>query len=112
MNSRILVSAILLALSPLALPQQARASTSEMYKGGHVTHIQATTGPVTVRWGQPEVLAKANEYHVQVSDFDANADGLLSRAEIPGMHALQYEFHVVDSNNNGYLSAAELVNWQ
>jgi len=112
MKTRILLSAVLLASSPLALSQQAGASTSDMYQYRHVTQIQATTGPVIVRWGQPEVLAKANEYHVQVSDFDANADGLLSRAEIPGMHALQYEFHVVDSNSNGYLSAAELVNWQ
>ena len=110
MKTRVLLSTALLALSPLALAQQAEMPAPGMQT--HVTHLQTTTGPVTVRWGQPEVLAKANEYHVQIGDFDSNGDGQLSRAEIPDTHALQYEFKVVDRDKNGYLSAAELVSWR
>jgi hypothetical protein len=46
------------------------------------------------------------------SDFDRNGDGRLTRAEIPADHALQYEFHVADRNNDHYLSAEELAPWR
>ncbi len=77
----------------------------------NTTHFDTTAGPLTVTWGQP-ALAKESEYHVNIADWDRNGDGQLSRAEIPVGHALQYEFKVVDSNHNGYLSAQELVNWR
>lgn len=93
------LSLILLAVSPLAL-------------AGNSAQIEAETGPVTVTWGQPAMLVKADEYRVQVSDFDRNGDGRLSRAEIPADHVLQHEFRVVDSNHDRYLSAEELAPWR
>lgn len=101
MNLRTPLALVLLAVPALAFTQDT-----------HVTHIQSATGPITVTWGQPATLAKANEYQVQISDFDRNGDGRLTRSEIPADHALQYEFHVVDRNNDRYLSAEELAPWR
>jgi len=96
----------LIALSPVALAQV--ADTSESVK------IEATTGPVTATSSQPAELAKASDYKVKISDFDSNGDGRLSRREIPAGHALSFEFHLVDRNHNGYITAAELdkANWR
>ena len=44
--------------------------------------------------------------------LDKNGDGRLSRREIPSTHALSYEFHLVDRNHNGYITAKELANWK
>ena len=76
--------------------------------------LEATTGPLNVTWGQPAALFKAGEYRVHVADFDANGDGVLTRSEVPGNHALQYEFHIVDDDGNGRVTDAELQadHWQ
>ncbi len=90
----------------LIVPSMASAQTPQ-----NSTIIQAESGPVIVTWGQPATLFKANEYQVRISDFDSDGDGRLTRQEVPSDHALQYEFHVADSNNDGVLTANELVNW-
>jgi hypothetical protein len=87
--------------SPLALAQGVTNNVKQM---------ETTAGPLTVTWGQPD-LAKANEYHINMADLDRNGDGKLSHDEIPMGHALQFEFKVVDTNHDGYLSKKELVSW-
>ncbi len=96
----------LIAFTPGAFAQV--ANTAE------TVQVEATTGPVTVTSHQPEALAKASEYHVNIADFDTNGDGQLSRREVPSTHALTYEFHIVDRNHNGFITDAELAagNWK
>ncbi len=96
----------LIACTPVAIAQVANTAES--------TQIEANTGPVTVVSHQPEQLAKASDYHVNIADFDSNGDGQLSRREIPATHALTFEFHLVDRNHNGFITDAELVagNWK
>ena len=106
MKKYYLIALALTVLAPAVIAQV--ADTSE------ATQVQASTGPVTVISHQPEVLAKASDYHVSIADFDGNGDGMLSRREIPSGHALTFEFHLVDRNHNGYITAAELeaANWK
>jgi hypothetical protein len=80
----------------------------------HTTQFNAHTGPVTLFFGQPAALANASDYRVKVVDFDRNGDGRISRREIPPFHALNFEFHLVDHDHDGYLTDEELrrSNWQ
>ena len=106
MNKYHFLCCILLAFTPTAFAQVANTAES--------VQIQATTGPVTVTSSQPASLAKASDYTVRIADLDTNGDGRLSRREIPASHALSFEFHLVDRNHNGYITAAELdaANWK
>ena len=96
--------ALLIATSPTVFAQTANTSES--------TKIEASTGPVTVTSSQSSMLPNSSDYAVQISDLDKNGDGRLSRREIPSTHALSYEFHLVDRNHNGYITAKELANWK
>jgi len=96
--------AVLIAVSPTVFAQTANTSES--------TKIEASTGPVTVTSSQSSMLPNASDYAVQISDLDKNGDGRLSRREIPAAHALSSEFHLVDRNHNGYITAKELANWK
>lgn len=106
MNKNHFVSLALLAFTPGLFAQTANTAES--------TQIEATTGPVTVTSSQPATLANAADYKVRIGDLDTNGDGQLSRREIPATHALSHEFHLVDRNHNGYITAAELkkANWR
>lgn len=73
--------------------------------------LETDAGPVIVVSHQPEALPNAADYHVKISDLDTNSDNRLSRREIPKSHALASEFHLVDRNHDGYITAAELANW-
>ena len=96
--------AVLMAASPTVFAQTANTSES--------TKIEASTGPVTVTSSQSSILPNASDYAVQISDLDKNGDGRISRREIPASHALSSEFHLVDRNHNGYITAKELANWK
>lgn len=100
----IFACAVLMAASATVFAQTTNTSES--------TKIEASTGPVTVTSSQPSVLPNASDYAVQVSDLDKNGDRRLSRREIPVSHALSSEFHLVDRNHNGYITATELANWK
>jgi len=105
MNKKtIFAFAVLIAVSPTVFAQTANTSES--------TKIEASTGPVTVTSSQSSMLPNASDYAVQISDLDKNGDGRLSRREIPAAHALSSEFHLVDRNHNGYITAKELANWK
>ncbi len=104
MNKLLVLSFALLAVSPSIFAQTATTSES--------TRFEASTGPVTVTSSQPSTLANANDYAVKISDLDKNGDGRLSRREIPANHALSFEFRLVDTNHDGYISATELANWK
>lgn len=95
---------LLIAASPIVLAQTANTSES--------TQIEASTGPVSVTSSQSSTLPNASDYTVQITDLDKNGDGRLSRREIPATHALSFEFHLVDRNRDGYITAKELVNWK
>ena len=106
MNRYHLIAFTLIAFAPGAFSQVANTAES--------VQVEATTGPVTVVSHQPEALAKASEYKVNIADFDTNGDRQLSRREVPATHALSYEFHIVDRNHNGFITDAELTagNWK
>ena len=105
MNKKtIFAFAVLATASPTIFAQTANTSES--------TKIEASTGPVTVTSSQSSVLPNASDYAVQISDLDKNGDGRLSRREVPVSHALSSEFHLVDRNHNGYITATELANWK
>lgn len=74
--------------------------------------LQESSGPVTVTWGQPQILPNAADYQVKVADLDRNGDGVLTRAEVPPEHALSSEFKLVDRNHDGRITATELQNWR
>ncbi len=105
MNKQTIFAFTLLILASTTVFAQT-ANTSES------TRIEASTGPVTVTSSQSSVLPNASDYAVQITDLDKNGDGRLSRREIPVSHALNFEFHLVDRNHNGYLTATELANWK
>ena len=96
--------AVLMAASTTVFAQTANTSES--------TKFEASTGPVTVTSSQSSILPNASDYAVQISDLDKNGDGRISRREIPASHALSSEFHLVDRNHNGYITAKELANWK
>ena len=96
--------ALFIAVSPAVFAQTASNSQT--------TKIEASTGPVTVTSSQSSMLPNASDYAVQIADLDKNGDGRLSRREIPRTHALSSEFHLVDRNHNGYITAKELANWK
>ncbi len=106
MKKSILISLALLACVPVLFAQT--SSTPESVQ------IEATSGPIRVTSSQPEVLANASDYKVNIGGLDANGDGELSRREIPASHALTHEFHLVDINHNGFITDAELqkANWR
>jgi EF hand len=104
MKTHKLLALTLMALSPAVFSQT--QSTSESIK------IEASTGPVTVSSSQSSTLPNASDYAVQISDLDKNGDGRLSRREIPATHALTFEFHLVDRNHDGLITATELANWK
>ena len=106
MNKYHILCCTLLTLTPTAFAQVANTAES--------VQIQAATGQVTVRSSQPTSLAKGSDYTVKIADLDTNGDGRLSRREIPASHALSFEFHLVDRNHNGFITAAELdaANWK
>lgn len=93
---------VLLAITP-ALAQNVES--------GPKASFEAQTGPVTVVSVQPP-LPNADDYAVKVADLDANADGRLSRAEVPDDHALHFEWKLVDRNRDGYVTDDELANWK
>lgn len=95
---------LLIAASTTAFAQTAITSES--------TQIETSTGPVTVTSSQSSVLPNASDYTVQIADLDKNGDGRLSRREVPRAHALSSEFHLVDRNHDGYITASELADWK
>ena len=104
MNRSVFFAFLLAALSTNAFSQVANTSES--------TQIQASTGPVTVTSSQSSELPNAADYAVRIEDLDTNGDHRLSRREIPARHALSSEFHLVDRNHDGYITATELANWK
>ncbi len=112
---------ILLPLGLLALqadaqqasPQPVRTEPLTAYQGGGQSRqLQQQSGPVTVRWGQPEALPNAADYRVGIADLDRNRDGVLTRDEVPENHALASEFKLVDRNHDGRITAEELAAWR
>jgi EF hand len=78
----------------------------------NTAHIEARTGPVTVRSGPTVALPNAADYDVAFEQLDANHDGRITRNEVPAAHALASEFKLVDRNHNGRISPAELAGWR
>lgn len=112
MKTWILLASLALAASASAQqPVQVEPLTSYQ-GGGHSVHTQQASGPVTVRWGQPEALSNASDYRVSIADLDRNGDGVLTRDEIPENHALSSEFRLVDRNRDGRITAEELADWR
>lgn len=109
MNIRIPLACLaLLATAPALAADEVETGVVE---SGPKVHLETATGPVTVVSVQPP-LPDYNEYQVTVADLDTNADGRLSRGEVPDDHALHFEWHIVDSNDNGYISSEELASWK
>lgn len=50
-------------------------------------------------------------YHVDFAAMDGNDDGVIVRSEARGNADLMREFHVVDLDNNGRLTAVEMQDW-
>ncbi|MBD9376991.1 hypothetical protein [Pseudoxanthomonas sp. PXM04] len=101
------------AVAQQASPQPVRTESLTAYHGGGQSRqLQEQSGPVTVRWGQPEALPNAADYRVTVTDLDRNGDGVVSRDEVPEGHALASEFKLVDRNHDGRISAEELAAWR
>ncbi|MGX5730628.1 hypothetical protein ACWKWK_08845 [Pseudoxanthomonas beigongshangi] len=116
MKAWILVPLCLLAWhaeAQQASPQPVRTEPLTAYQGGGQSRqLQEQSGPVTVRWGQPEALPNAADYRVTIGDLDRNGDGVLTRDEVPEGHALSSEFKLVDSNRDGRITAQELAAWR
>ena len=53
----------------------------------------------------------SSNYRIDFSATDKNGDGVVVRSEVQGNPDLQREFHVVDLDNNGRLTAVELQDW-
>lgn len=104
MNRNHFLAFALISFAPLTLAQLANTTES--------TTFETSTGTVTVTSSQPEALPNAADYAVQIADLDSNSDGRISRREIPARHALSFEFHLVDRNHDGYITAKELAKWR
>ncbi|HEX5694114.1 MAG TPA: EF-hand domain-containing protein [Arenimonas sp.] len=108
----------MLARAPLAClallvagPVLAAELAPDPVEVGPKVQLETRTGPVTVISVQPS-LPDYEEYQVTVPELDENNDGRLSRSEVPDDHALHFEWHIVDSNSNGYISNDELDRWK
>ena len=53
----------------------------------------------------------SSNYQIDFAATDKNGDGVVVRSEVQGNPDLQREFHVVDLDNNGRLTAVELQDW-
>jgi len=66
---------------------------------------------VLVRWGQGE-LPNLEDYRQSFDALDTNGDGRLVREELPPNHALLYEWRLVDANADGVITRAEFGHWR
>ena len=80
-------------------------------ESGPRVEFEAENRPVTVVSVQPP-LANADHYRITIDDLDSDGDGYIQRDEVPSGHALESEFHLVDRNRDGRISAEELANWK
>lgn len=53
----------------------------------------------------------SSNYHVDFAAMDTNDDGVIVRSEARGNADLMREFHVVDRDDNGRLTAVEMQDW-
>ena len=67
---------------------------------------EADGRPVTLTWGQvePETL---RDYQQPFEEIDVNGDGFIAPDEVPAGHALGFEWHLLDNNNDGRISRQE-----
>ncbi len=66
---------------------------------------------VFVAWGQGE-LPNAGDYRQPFEDLDTDRDGRLRKGDLPAGHALNFEWHLVDRNRDGVITADEFHNWR
>ncbi len=106
MKKAIVIPLALLAFMPGLFAQSSNSSDT--------VQMEVTTGPVTLTSSQPASLSNASDNNVNISEFDSNGDGELSRREIPASDQLTHEFHLVDFNHNGFITGTELekANWR
>lgn len=106
MKKAIVIPLALLAFMPGLFAQPSNSSDT--------VQMEVTTGPVTLTPSQPASLSNASDNNVNISEFDSNGDGELSRREIPASDKLTHEFHLVDFNHNGFITGTELekANWR
>ncbi len=97
-------AATLLVFAAVALPAAAQDVRSR-------TQFDADSGPVTVNSVQPPI-PNASDYATPFATLDTNGDGRISKAEVPANHALSFEFKLVDTNRNGWISEEELAGWK
>ena len=67
---------------------------------------------LTVGNNDPLILVDGVITKNSLADIDANGDGVVSKKEVPGDHALFFEFRLVDTDRNGRITDEELANWK
>ena len=111
-TTKLLLASLLAAAACTgALAQEMPTGEAQIEATTGEAQIEATTGPVTVNSVQPPI-GNASDYQVKVADIDANGDGVVSKKEVPGDHALFFEFRLVDTDRNGRITDEELANWK
>lgn len=95
-------------ISFCASAQQVLVNTEQNRQDTWIERRDGT--PVNVSWGQPDLLKKG-EYRHAFGELDLDRDGFIIPSDIPEGHAIELEWHLLDTNQDGRISRDEYRAW-